>query len=107
MPAKRFDFVSDTEVLLITQHWGSATQRADSNPALRPTLEPIGEEEKFQLAKSLLLGVGSLFVLGVLAQIFYGEHGGGAIFETCKTVLPPIATLVIGYYFSEKASGKV
>jgi len=24
------------------------------------------------------------------------------IFDACKTVLPPIATLIIGYYFGEK-----
>ena len=94
------------EQLVISQDWGSATQETGSGPILRPTLEPIGEKEKFQLAKSLLLGISILFVLGALAQIFYGEHGG-AIFETCKTILPPLATLVIGYYFSEKASGKV
>lgn len=82
--------------------WGNATQESDSIPIL----EPVAERERFQLAKWLLLGVGILFILGALAQLTY-EQQGGPIFETCKTVLPPIATLVIGYYFSEKASGKV
>jgi hypothetical protein len=66
----------------------------------------VGEKAKFELAKFLLLGTGVLFILGGLAHLIYGDRGS-AIFETCKTILPPIATLVIGYYFSERAGGKV
>lgn len=91
---------------LTAHYWGDAAQEDGSDPILHPTLEPVGEREKLQLAKWLLLGIWILFALGALAQLAYGEHGG-PVFETCKTILPPIATLIIGYYFSEKASGKV
>ena len=63
---------------------------------------PIGEEIKFSLAKWLLFGVAILFVFGSIIRLLYNENGGVDIFESCKTILPPIATLVIGYYFSER-----
>ncbi len=31
---------------------------------------------------------------------------GKEIFDACKTILPPIATLVLGFYFGKSASGK-
>ena len=68
---------------------------------LRPRLQPISEQDKFQLAKWVLLGVAVLFFLGGIALISPYENGAH-LFDACKTILPPIATLVIGYYFSEK-----
>jgi hypothetical protein len=98
---KKMDFAGATT----SQDWGSAIADDDQLPGLRPTLEPIDERDRLHLAKWLLLGVAVIFVLGGVANIMY-EDRGASVFDTCKTVLPPIATLVIGYYFAEKSSGK-
>ena len=34
------------------------------------------------------------------------EEAGKNIFETCKTIIPPIITLVIGYYFGQSRDGR-
>jgi hypothetical protein len=64
-------------------------------------LKPIPEQEKLALAKWLLLGVAIMFTLGGVAYLVNDGPRGEKIFEACVTVLPPIATLVIGYYFSQ------
>lgn len=79
------------------QNWGSGVR-----PSAGFTLEPFGEREKFQLAKWILLGIGILFASGAGA-LYRRPAEAQEIFEACKTILPPIATLVIGYYFSEKS----
>ena len=60
------------------------------------------EGEKLKLAKIVLLGLAIIFVLSGFAHIVTPTRGG-VIFETCKSLLPPIATLILGYYFAEKA----
>ena len=62
----------------------------------------ISEKEKLDLAKMTLLGVVILWLLGGFALAFKTPHGMD-IFDACKTILPPIATLILGYYFSEKS----
>jgi hypothetical protein len=79
------------------ENWGSGER-----PSVRLTLEPFGEREKFQLAKWILLAIAILFASGAGA-LYRRPSEAKEIFEACKTVLPPIATLVIGYYFSEKS----
>jgi hypothetical protein len=59
------------------------------------------EGEKLKFAKILLFGVSIIFVFGAVVQLFMPDQGG-PIFESCKTLLPPLATLIIGYYFSER-----
>lgn len=54
---------------------------------------------RLSFAKSILLGLAILFCLGMLLTVFTHDQ---SIFDACKTVLPPIATLIIGYYFGEK-----
>lgn len=49
-------------------------------------------------AKKILLALGILFFLGGLAECIVPNS---QVFEACKTILPPIATLVIGYYFGK------
>ncbi|HKQ53495.1 MAG TPA: hypothetical protein VJT74_14055 [Pyrinomonadaceae bacterium] len=78
------------------EDWGAGTR-----PVVRIALEPFGEREKFQLAKWILLAIAILFASGAGA-LYRNPTNAKEIFEACKTVLPPIATLVIGYYFSEK-----
>jgi hypothetical protein len=64
---------------------------------------PINEEARLNLAVWLLLGLAILLVLGALAYILATDvRRGEKIFEASITVLPPIATLVVGYYFAQK-----
>lgn len=62
----------------------------------------VSEKEKLEFAKLILLFVVIIWLLGGLA-LMYSAPRGGDIFEACKTILPPIATLIIGYYFSKRA----
>lgn len=51
-------------------------------------------------AKTILLVLALLFVLGAVDAMFQPNN---TVFEACKTILPPIATLVIGYYFGKSS----
>jgi hypothetical protein len=75
---------------------GTATRESDLPLLLEPGRL---EEERFWLAKWILPGLAVLFVLGIAADLLAGDQGKD-VFEACKTIVPPIATLVIGYYFS-------
>lgn len=70
-----------------------------SHAAGRIEYVPIPEERKLQLASGVLLGTFILFVLSATAAISFPTTGD-KIFETSKVVLPPIVSLVLGYYFS-------
>lgn len=56
---------------------------------------------KHALARECLLGVLFVLVLSGVASL-YGGQKGSIIFDKCITVLPPIATLILGYFFSKK-----
>lgn len=68
------------------------------SPLQERKLTPV---HRLSFAKSILLGLAILFVLGMLISTITHNN---EIFDTCKTVLPPIATLIIGYYFGEKSA---
>lgn len=61
-------------------------------------IEDITPRDMMKFAKSILLTLSLLFILGALSELIKPACG---IFEACKTILPPIATLVIGYYFGK------
>ncbi len=99
LSAEDFDVV---QAALTSLDGGRATGKGE----LRFLLEPVRfEREKLGLAKWLLLGLAILFGLSAAADLFVGDQGK-TVFEACKTIFPPIATLVIGYYFSEKSAGR-
>ncbi|HJY22878.1 MAG TPA: hypothetical protein VJ279_08345 [Hanamia sp.] len=60
--------------------------------------QDITPRDMMKFAKSILLTLALIFILGGLSQLLKPDSG---IFEACKTILPPIATLVIGYYFGK------
>jgi len=62
--------------------------------------EDITPRDLMKFAKGILLALALLFALGAICELFRPESN---IFEACKTILPPIATLVIGYYFGKSA----
>jgi hypothetical protein len=63
--------------------------------------ENVSPLEKFKFAKWILLGCALIFFASGYAAIFYPT--GVPIFDACKTILPSIVTLVIGYYFGESS----
>ena len=60
--------------------------------------EDITPRDMLKFAKSILVVIAGLFLLGGISELIKPNCG---IFEACKTILPPIATLVIGFYFGK------
>jgi hypothetical protein len=61
---------------VVYESFGSGVDwNSEASPILRPTLEPFGERDKFELAKWVLLGVTILFALGALAYFSRPEKG--------------------------------
>lgn len=60
--------------------------------------EDITPRDMLKLAKWILGVISLLFILGAFSELIKPNCG---IFEACKTILPPIATLVIGFYFGK------
>lgn len=49
-------------------------------------------------SKWILSIIGVIYVLAGLSEIIYPHNN---VFETCKVILPMVATFVIGYYFGQ------
>jgi hypothetical protein len=67
----------------------------------------IFETRRLYFAGVVLTGLGIIF-LESMAMYFWGTQGKGTdedvgknIFDACKTIIPPIATLVLGFYFGK------
>lgn len=60
------------------------------------------KKERLKLAFWILGGLFCLYLLSMLAYAESCSSAGATIFEAAQKILPPIATLVIGYYFSRK-----
>ncbi|MCG9889970.1 MAG: hypothetical protein MH252_02700 [Thermosynechococcaceae cyanobacterium MS004] len=62
------------------------------------------EFQRLAFAAVILTGLGLVF-LQSMAMYYWASSGQAeaakSIFETCKTVIPPIITLVLGYYFGK------
>ena len=63
--------------------------------------EDITPRDLLKFARQVLLAVYLMFVFGCIAEFV---KPGNSIFEICKTTLPSVATLVIGYYFGSSKS---
>ncbi len=61
----------------------------------------ITEKDKFVAAKQILLGLAILYVLTVLAYLFRPVEGV-KLLDVCTTVFPPLATLILVFYFRER-----
>lgn len=69
--------------------------------SIEPSSEPmLTQIQKLIFAKSILLCLAILFIVGMLISVITNNP---EIFNACKTILPPRATLIIGYYFGEKS----
>lgn len=63
--------------------------------------EDITPRDMLKFAKAILAVLAVLFAGGAACELLKPQSN---IFEACKTILPPIATLVIGYYFGKSSS---
>lgn len=64
------------------------------------------EAKQLHFAAVTLTGIGLLFALSMAMYFFGGESSPGKnIFEACKTILPPIITLILGFYFGRETRG--
>jgi hypothetical protein len=79
------------------EDWG---QESGSSGA-GPEIQPLDPQARLRLAQWVLLGAAIMFIASA-ASFLYDETTGKHIFDAGKTILPPIATLVLGYYFSSK-----
>jgi hypothetical protein len=61
----------------------------------------ITEHERLVAAKQILLGLAILFIITVIAYL-YSPEDGNVLLEICKTVFPPLATLIIAFYFKDR-----
>lgn len=65
----------------------------------------ISQKEKFHAAKQILLGLAILYILTILAFLMRPEAGQDLL-DICKTALPPLATLILVFYFRESPEKK-
>ncbi len=61
-------------------------------------VEEVTPRDLLRLGRQILGGLAILFVLGAASILVWPNS---PVFEACRTILPPIATLVIGYYFGK------
>lgn len=61
----------------------------------------ITEKDKFRAAKQILLGIAILYVLTVVAYLIRPAEGV-KLLDVCTTVFPPLATLILVFYFRER-----
>lgn len=63
----------------------------------------ITEKEKLLAAKQILLGLGIITVICLIIYAIRPDQGE-VLLEICKTSVPPLATLIIAFYFKEKCN---
>lgn len=63
------------------------------------------ERRRLYFAAVVLIGLGFIFIIAMSMYYFAPDAQlagvGKEIFTTCVTVIPPIVTLVLGYYFGK------
>ena len=59
------------------------------------------EAKQLHFAAATLTGLGLIFVLSMAMNLWGGAEGQD-VFEACKTIIPPIITLILGYYFGKE-----
>jgi len=70
------------------------------------------DRRRLSFAAFVLAGLGLLFVLAISMYYFASSDpadrvtAGAKIFETSERVIPPIITLVLGYYFGRSEAGR-
>ena len=80
--------------------WGGSSATSDARR----------EMMRMAFAAAVVAATGLAFMEG-MAMYFWSSTPeqrdvGKKIFEACRTILPPIATLILGYYFGASGSAK-
>lgn len=95
--------------LVITRR---ATLRVDAaksrdGAALQAFPNANPETSQLHFAAATLTGLGLIFLFSMVMYQWSSQPNDRAkeIFDACKTIIPPIATLVLGYYFGKGSSG--
>jgi hypothetical protein len=73
------------------------------NPIEEKNVGCITEQDKLLAGKQILCGLAFIYIFTVFAFLI-SPGNGNTLLEICKTVLPPLATLIIAFYFKEKTS---
>ncbi len=58
----------------------------------------ITEKEKFKAAKQILLGLAILYTLTLFIYL-YNPKEASKLIDICTTTFPPLATMIIVFYF--------
>lgn len=58
----------------------------------------VTDKDKLNVAREILTGLAVIFVLCCILYLIDPEHGS-VLLEICKTTIPPLATLIIAFYF--------
>jgi hypothetical protein len=58
----------------------------------------ITPKDRLKFAKTILFFLMIMCCLGAITELL---RPGNNVFEACRTILPSMATLVIGYYFGK------
>ena len=58
----------------------------------------VTPKDRLKFAKTILFFLMVMCVLGGITELV---RPGNNVFEACRTILPSMATLVIGYYFGK------
>jgi hypothetical protein len=61
----------------------------------------ITDQDRLIAAKQILAGIAILFIITIGAYLLKPQQGT-VLLEICKTVFPPLATLIIAFYFKDK-----
>ncbi len=72
----------------------------EPNDSAAPQWQGVTPKDRLALAKWVLLVTAVIFFFSGMA-VLINPAQGAAIFDACKTILPPIVTLILGYYFGE------
>lgn len=68
----------------------------DDKPTLK--IEDVTPRDLLTFSKVILIVLAIMWIAGGLSEILRPNNN---LFEACKVTLPPIATLIIGYYFGK------
>lgn len=58
--------------------------------------EEVTPKDLLKFAKYILLSCVFIFLFSCITELYIPYN---KVFEICKTIIPPIVTLVIGFYF--------
>ena len=73
-------------------------EAGDERKSGRRTTDKIYADSVTQINKWILVGITALYILSVMAFMFVPDNGK-VVFDSVRTFLPAVATLVIGYFF--------